>query len=160
MVLERVLPSVQKTPEYTTVGGQQKRFKNQEWLEVEVEFTTKAELIDELTFKYFILLNGKLLVGDVTHVNIPKGREHYSVAYVSPRTIDRFMGGKPLNTAAIENIRVEVSKQGQVLSEKSLKPGATPNVAQVTGFVLNKTQTPFAPLWWDRYEAIKESSNR
>jgi hypothetical protein len=26
---------------------------------------------------------------------------------------------------------------------------------QVSGFVLNKNQTPFAPLYWDRYEQIK-----
>jgi hypothetical protein len=26
---------------------------------------------------------------------------------------------------------------------------------QVSGLVLNKDQTPFAPLYWDRYEQIK-----
>lgn len=154
VVIDKVLPEVTKTPEYQ-ITGSNKRSRNQDWLVVEAEFTTVPEVIDELTFKYSILLNGQLLVGEVTHVNIPKGKEHFSVAYVSPRTIDRFMGGKGLNAAAVENIKVEVSKQGQVLSEKALKPTAIPNVAQVTGMILNKTETPFAPLYWDRYEAIK-----
>ena len=35
------------------------------------------------------------------------------------------------------------------------KGAPVPNLPQVTGMVLNKTQTPFAPLYWDRYEAIK-----
>jgi hypothetical protein len=158
VVVEKVLPSVQKTPEFQITSGQTKRSRNQDWLEIEVEFATKAELIDELTFKYQVVLNGKLLVGDVTHVNIPKGREHYSVAYISPRTIERFMEGRSLTGASIENVRIEVSKQGQVLGEKSLKPSPIPNLPQVTGFVLNKMQTPFAPLYWDRYEAIKDAS--
>jgi hypothetical protein len=25
----------------------------------------------------------------------------------------------------------------------------------ITGFVLNKNETPFAPLYWDRYPQIK-----
>jgi hypothetical protein len=29
------------------------------------------------------------------------------------------------------------------------------NMSQVSGFVLNKNETPFAPLYWDRYEQIK-----
>jgi len=28
---------------------------------------------------------------------------------------------------------------------------------QISGFVLNKNETPFAPLYWDRYEQIKVS---
>ena len=28
---------------------------------------------------------------------------------------------------------------------------------QVAGLVLNKNETPFAPLYWDRYEQIKNA---
>jgi hypothetical protein len=28
-------------------------------------------------------------------------------------------------------------------------------IPQISGFVLNKNETPFAPLYWDRYEQIK-----
>ena len=44
------------------------------WVEVEAEFVSVPELTDELTFKYFILFNGKLFTGEVTHINIPAGR--------------------------------------------------------------------------------------
>ena len=35
------------------------------------------------------------------------------------------------------------------------KGGAMPNLPKKTGFLLNKNQTPFAPLFYDRYEEIK-----
>ena len=62
--IDKIIPAVVKTPEYQITGGQNKRYKTGDWLEVEVEFTTAPELIDELTFSYKMLVNGKLLVGD------------------------------------------------------------------------------------------------
>jgi hypothetical protein len=155
--LGKVQPAVVKTPEYNLTLGPTKRSKTGDWLEVEVEFETKPEDIDELTFKYTILIEKKLLDGEVTHINIPKGKDRFSVMYVSPRTIERLTGGRPLTSASIENVWVEVSKQGQVLDKVSYKPGAAPNLPHLTGMVLNKDETPFAPLFYDRYEAIKKS---
>ena len=155
--LGKPAPEVLNTPEYQITGGPQKRSKIGKWLAVEIEFETKPEEIDELTFKYTILVEKKLLDGEVTHINIPKGREHYSVVYVSPRTLDKLTGGKPLTNASIENVWIEVSKQGQVLDRASLRPGAAPNLPHLAGLVMNKDETPFAPLFYDRYEAIKKS---
>ena len=84
-------------------------------MEVEVEFGTVPEVIDELTFNYKLLINGKLLVGEVTHVNIPKDREHFSVAYVAPRSLEALLGNKPMTNASIGGVWVDVSHQGQVL---------------------------------------------
>jgi hypothetical protein len=155
--LGKVQPEVVKTPEYNVTGGPQKRSKIGQWLEVEVEFETKPEDIDELTFKFTILVEKKLLDGEVTHINIPKGREHYSVMYVSPRALEKLTGGRALTAGSIENVWVEVSKQGQILDRASFKQGVPPNLPHLTGMVLNKDETPFAPLFYDRYEAIKKS---
>src|SRR5918997_1603482 len=58
------------TPQYTYTGAQQYQANQRDrWLEVEVEFNAAPEFTDELTFKYFILVNGKLLTGAVTHVS-------------------------------------------------------------------------------------------
>lgn len=150
----KVSPSAPKTPDFNFTGTP-KRSKLGQWLEVEVEFETKPEDIEELTFKYTILIEKKLLDGEVTHVNIPKGREHFSVVYVAPRTLEKLTGGKPLTASSIENVWVEVSRQGQVLHKESFKPGNPPNLPHLVGLVLNKLETPFAPLYFDRYEAIK-----
>jgi hypothetical protein len=155
--LGKVQPEVIKTPEYNVTGGPQKRSKIGQWLEVEVEFETKPEDIDELTFKFTVLIEKKLLDGEVTHINIPKGRDHYSVIYVSPRTLEKLTGGRPLTAGSIENVWVEVSKQGQILDKAAFKAGVPPNLPHLTGLILNKDETPFAPLFYDRYEAIKKT---
>ncbi len=156
----KVQPSVVKTPEYQIVGGQNKRFKNRDWLEVEVEFATTQEEIDELTFKFSILIEGKLLDGEATYVAIPKDREHYGVMYVAPRTLEKLTGGKTLTNASIQNVWVTVSHSGQILGEAAFKQERQPNLPHITGAVLNKDQTPFAPLYFDRYETLKPTQNR
>ncbi len=153
----RVTVEAPSSPEYSISGGPQKRAKNEKWLEFEVAYETHPEEIDELTFRFTALVEKKLLTGEVTYANILKGRDHYAVMYVSPKGIARLTGGKPLTGAGIENVWVEISRQGQVLAKESFKPGAPPNATQVAGLVLKKDDTPFAPLFFDRYEAIKQT---
>ena len=107
-----------------------------------------------MKFKYTVLIEKTLLDGEVTHINIPAGREHYSVMYVPPRTLLKYTGGRPLTAAAIGNIWVTIERQGQKLAEGSLKPSPMPNFPHQAG-PLNKAETPFAPLFFDRYEAVK-----
>lgn len=152
--LGKIAPAVDKTPDYQINGGPQKRSTPQNWLEVEVPFDTTPEEIDSLDFKYTVLIDKTLIDGMVTHITIPAGRDHYSVMYISPRTLLKATGGKPLTAASIGNIWVSVEKQGQKLAEASMKPQAMPNLPHLPG-MLQKTDTPFAPLFWDRYEAIK-----
>ena len=152
------------TPQYTYSGGQQYQANQREqWLEVEVEFASVPEFTDELTFKYFILFNGKLLTGEVAHTSIPAGRTNRSVMYVSPRTLARLMLNKPIAPTAIQNIAVQIVQQGAVKDELSLvraQPQWYASLPQVPGLLLNKNETPFAPLYWDRYEQIKASTAR
>ena len=146
-------------PQFTYTGAQQYQANQRDrWLEVEVEFTAAPEYTDELTFKYYILVNGKLLTGEVTHVSIAGGRDLRSVMYVSPRTLARAMGNRTMAPTSIQNIAVQLVQQGAVKGELSLDRAA-PNwftsMPQVAGQVLSKNETPFAPLYWDRYEQIK-----
>lgn len=153
--INKIQPAVVKTPEFNITGGPQKRSKSLDWLEVEVEFEVKPEEIDELTFAYTIGIENRLLDGTVTHVNIPKGRDRYSVVYVAPRALEKLTGGRPLTAGSIQNVWVIVSRQGQVIDQQAFKPGPIPNLPHTAGMVLNKSETPFAPLFFDRYEAIK-----
>ena len=52
---------------------------------------------------------------------------------------------------------VTITKQGQLVAEGSWKGKGQwwSTMQQVNGYVLNKNETPFAPLAWDYYEAIK-----
>lgn len=175
--INKITPDFTTTPEYNfSYGPKNKRVtKNKDFLEVEVNFDwqprdAKPEFLDELTFNYYILLNNKsrenpqetLLTGTVTHVAIPQAKAMNSVMYVSPRTLERFFGGKaPSNaTAAVVDVGVTITKQGQLVAEASWKGRGQwwSNYQQVSGYVLNKSETPFAPLAWDYYEAIKTKS--
>ncbi len=157
--IEKIAPAVVGTPEFTITNTPPKRSTLQKWLEIEVEFEIAGvELVDELTFKFDVLISGKLYPGEVTHVNIPKGRERYTVMYISPRNLDRITAGKQLNAAMIENIWITISKQGQALALSSLKDKnarAVPNLPQFPGLLTPKSETPFSVLWTDRYEAVK-----
>lgn len=160
-VINKITKNLITTPQFGYTGAQQYHSDQREmWLEVEVEFASAPEWTDELTFKYYILFNGKLLTGEVTHTNIPAGRDNRSVMYVAPRTMLRF-GKKAVVTAnMIQNVAVQVVQQGAVKGEMSLQraPGQWfSTIPQVAGYVLNKNETPFASLYWDRYEQIKTS---
>ena len=124
----------------------------------ESTFSAAPEFTDELTFKYFILVNGKLLTGEVTHVSVAAGRENRSVMYVPPRALARAMGNRVMTPNAIQNIGVQLVQQGAVkseLSQERAQPQWFASMPQIAGSVLNKNETPFAPLYWDRYEQIK-----
>jgi hypothetical protein len=156
--LGKVSPEVVKTPEFNLSSGPIKRSKPGQWLEVEIEYETKPEDIEELTFKFTILVEKQLLDGEVSYVNIPKGRDHYAVMYVSPRSLEKLTGGKPLTGASIENVWVDVLKSGQILDKTAtFRPGVIPNLPHKAGLVLNKDETPFSPLFFDRYETIKKT---
>jgi hypothetical protein len=151
------------TPQFSFAGsGQHPPGEPDRWLEVEVEFAAGPEITPELTLKYFILFNGRLLTGEVTHTNVLAGREHRSVTYVAPRTLARLAGNRPMTSNSVQNIAVQIVQQGTVKDELSLGRAAAQwysVLPAVSGLVLNKSETPFAPLYWDRYEQIKSSGH-
>ncbi len=112
-----------------------------------------------MTFEYAILVDvgptvKQLLTGTVTYINIPKGREHFAVMYIPPRTLEKLAGNKPPGSNIIGGW-VTVSHQGQILDQAGYKLTAKPNFPQIANSILNKNETPFAPLFYDRYETIK-----
>jgi hypothetical protein len=161
--ITKISKNLVSTPQFAYAGAVQHQTQTNQrdrWLEVEVEFKAAPELTNELTFKYYILFNGTLLTGEVTHVNIPAGRENRSVMYVPPRALARFADKRPITENLCQNIAVQIVQRGTVQAETSLSRGQPQwfeALPHVSGVVLNKDQTPFAPLYWDRYEQIKTS---
>jgi hypothetical protein len=159
--IEKIQPAVIGTPEFVVTGTTVKRSQPQKWLEIEVEFAVEGvDIVDELTFKFDVLLNGKLCPGEITHINLPKGKDRYTIMYVSPRNLERITDGHPLNPAMIQNAWVTILRQGQVLALSSMKDKGkpVPNMALTPGMLSPKADTPFAPLWSDRYEAVKPTN--
>jgi hypothetical protein len=141
------------------------------WLEFEVEFET-AEEFPELTVKYGLLLkvgqNVKLVEGEVTHVDVGKGKERHSVVYIAPKTLNKLGEGKPFTVANVRAFWVEMYSGNEAVGAQfKANQGATvtydaiakekDKLDKVGDAFLNKTQTPFAPLFYDYYEAVKPS---
>ena len=153
--------STPKTPEYNTQANdsQSKKYTLGTWLQVDVEFASVVRA-PELTFHYNILIGGALLVGEQTLVDVNPGRSLFTTVFVSPRTMTTLLRGQPLTLNSVQNIDVQILRTGvaQPLANKMMHDGPAfyTTMQQVPGFVLNKAQTPFAPLWYDHYEAIKD----
>jgi len=157
--ITKITKNLITNPQYAYSGAEQYQGNQRDrWLEVEVEFSAAPEFTDELTFKYFILINGKLLTGEVTHADIVAGRENRSVMYVPPKALLRFLNNRPMTPTSVQNIAVQIVQQGTVKDELNLVRAAAQwytTIPALSGFVLNKNETPFAPLYWDRYERIR-----
>jgi len=159
--ITKITKNLISAPQFTYAGaGQYQTNQRQRWLEVEVEFAATPEFTEELTVKYYILFNGRVLTGEVTHANVLSGRERRSVIYVSPNALAHLSENRPITTNTTQNVAVQIVQQGTVKDEATLaraQPQWYANLPQLSGFLLNKDQTPFAPLYWDRYEQIKAS---
>ena len=155
-----------KTPVYNQRSQVSARDEVRDWFRIEVEYRTEPDWMDEITFTYYVLLRNdalavrgdprspfRLLRGQVTNVNIPKARRSYSVMFIHPRTLERFGG--------VERIAV-VATSGGVVLETSTQPDARTRwweeLPPVDGLMLNRLETPFALIAYDRYEAIKSEA--
>ena len=162
--VKKVAVEFVNTPQYS-VNPAAKQSPPQKWMAIEVSFDAKPEFTDELTFNYYVLFAKRLFVGHVNHVSIQKGRDLHSIAYISPKAIAQILGGKLPNGSDLENVSVTVTKPGVAapLAMKSFKSSTGEWWASMKaeeGFVVNKSETPFAPLAWDYYEALKPATSR
>ena len=155
-----------ETPEYDVrvrgAGGSNKS-KN-EWLEVRAEFDTAPRWVDEVTFKYYVLMEARsaedvprklnLFTGSVTYVNIPKGNRYRSAIYLDPFTHKRY--GK------VKSVAVEVVQQGIVVDmdtdAKVQSKWWTQIPNPIPGRLLTKNDTPFAFVDYDEYPMIKRKA--
>jgi hypothetical protein len=173
--ITKIEPNLPLTPAISFNGTQKAGSTPKKWLEIEVSFLWKPRVAtekftDELTFNYYVLLanrsvtlpQGSLLTGQVTHVAIPANQNDLkSVMYVSPGALERFFDSKiPSSSAsAVIDIGITITRQGQVVASKSFKGSGEwwTQFQQTPGFLLNKNETPFAPLYWDYYQAVKKT---
>ena len=156
------------------------------WLEVDINFEREEsskeapKFADDVTVNFYILLNNAaqtedkqptLLTGSVTLSDVPFGKGLHAAAFVSPQTLSRYFEGRvPASIqqvivdagatissgsgpAAISSFKSpEVAKQGKGWWE------AESGMTTVTGRVLEKSETPFAPFAWDYYLPSKSGN--
>jgi hypothetical protein len=156
------------------------------WLEVDVNFERDEvskeapKFSDDLTVNFYILLNNSaisedkqptLLTGSTTISDVPYGKGLHVAAFVAPQTLARYFDGKaPINIQqAVVDVGVTISNATGVVAISSFKSAevakqgkgwweSDAGMTKVTGRVLEKNQTPFAPLAWDYYLPSKSKA--
>jgi hypothetical protein len=156
------------------------------WLEVDVNFERDEvskeapKFSDDLTVNFYILLNNSaisedkqptLLTGSTTISDVPYGKGLHVAAFVAPQTLARYFDGKaPINIQqAVVDVGVTISDSTGMVAISSFKSAevakqgkgwweSDAGMTKVTGRVLEKNQTPFAPLAWDYYLPSKSKS--
>ena len=140
------------TPEYDVrvKGGGSNNSPNSFWLEVESEFDTAPEWMDEVSFTYYVLLKAKkasdvgpggrqynLFRGEVSYVDIPKGRGWKSNMFLPASTFKRY--------GDVEKAGVQVKVKGVIVAEESTPASRTRwwEEHPVKGALLPRNQTPF-----------------
>ena len=175
--VDKVNVEIQKTPQFSVPNVKDKRFTPKDWLEIEVDCQAKLSKDEknkdmkayaEVTFKYYVYLSGnpdpkknRVLTGEISHVNVPIGEKIHSVMYVSPSAILKITEGKgPIAPTMVKAWGVSVFLNGEETGRKTSEPGnkewwTNAALPPQEAALLDKTRTPFAPLWHDYHLEVR-----
>lgn len=160
------------SPEFS--GGKQKSFKPKDWLEIEAKLKITlspeppSKTCEKLTVKWYVAVKNPeksgtflLLTKDIDHVNAPLDEDVFCSVYISPASIKRLTGSDRGGKNCVEYVGYEVLINGEkVASETSKGQVGWWNTASNkisrsdTVPLLNKAETPFSTMWWDRYAEV------
>ena len=156
--IRKMTPMKEKTPVFRTAVQSQASARQPDWWRVMVEFETAPDWIDELEFTYYAYIEDQsnkgapvMFRGTVTYVNVARGK-HVSDMFLHPNTIARL--------GLVKQIAVVVKARGAVVATESTatKPNWWDGFSPVEGVLINRSQTPFAFVDYDLYEAIKPAA--
>ena len=173
--VDKVSVEIQKTPQFQVPNVKEKRFTPKDWLEIEVDCEAKLSKTDkekdrkaynEVTFKYYAYLSGnpdpkknRVLTGEVVHTNVAIKEKLHSVMYVTPDVILKITEGKPVTPTMVKAWGVAVFMNGEEVGRKSSEANAEwwkkEGLPTQEAALLDKTKTPFAPLWWDYHMEVR-----
>jgi hypothetical protein len=158
------------------LGGSKNGFKPKEWLEIEAKIkvdmspSPRSKTADRILVKWYVAVENPdkqgtylLLTKDITHVNIPLGEDVFSSVYLSPSSVRRLTGGDRAGKSLVYAVGYEVLVNGvKVAAETSnLKVdwwnSASDKISRSeTVPLLDKSESAFAHMWWDRYAEISK----
>lgn len=167
-------PSFDDLPSPEFSGGKQKSFKPKDWLEIEASIKIQmspappSKTAERILVKWYVAVEHPdkrgaylLLTKDVTHVNVPLDEEIYSSVYLSPSSVKRLTGSDGGGKKAVYLVGYEVLINGEKVAQETdkNKPGwwnvASDKISRSdTVPLLDKNESPFAMMWWDRYAEI------
>lgn len=171
-------PEFDDLPSPQFAGVKNKRFTPLNWLEIETKLNIQLQpepvtkTCDKLTIKWYIAVKNRdkpgtfmLLTKDIEHVNVPTGEEVYCSVFLSPASLRRITGSNSGGKGAVEYVGYEVLVNGEKVAQGTNKGkagwwnAASDKISRSEAVpLLNKDQTPFRDMWWDRYPEISVES--
>lgn len=162
-----------QSPEFGGSGAR-KAFKPKNWLEVEAKINLAmrpepaSKMAERMTVKWYVAVKNPeksgtflLLSKEIQHANIPLSQDVYSSVYLSPASLQRLTGSDRAGKNAVEFVGYEVIVNGEVVGEETSgsqvgwwKTASEKISRSETVPLLDKSQTPFSNMWWDRYAEI------
>jgi hypothetical protein len=136
---------------------------SQRWLQIQTTFDTTQDWIDELTFRYYVLVgegpSAKIFVGEVTHVDIPRKAGQMTFAYIHPNTLQRHTRGN-----LPERVTVQVLYKERPLAQLNARGDGAGRwweaMVNTRGFILAPKETPFSLVVLDRIPQTKPDNER
>ena len=167
-------PSFDDIPSPEFGGVKNKAFRPKDWLEIEAKLKISlspeplTKTCDKITVKWYIAVKNPekpgtflLLTKDVDHVNVPLSDDIYCSVYLSPSSIKRLTGFDRAGKSSVEYVGYEVLINGEKITQETSKGKvgwwsmASDKISRSDKVpLLNKTETPFSPMWWDRYAEV------
>lgn len=167
-------PEFDDIPSPQFAGVKNKRFTPLNWLEIEARLNIQmlpapaTKTCDKLTIKWYIAVKNPdkpgsfmLLTKEIEHVNVPTDEEVYCSVFISPASLRRITGSNNGGKGSVEFVGYEVLVNGEKKAEGTNKgkPGwwntASDKISRSEAVpLLNKAETPFRDMWWDRYPEI------
>ena len=157
IAIKKVEMTKVKTPDYSSSINEATTTPG-DWTKIMVRFDTEAEWTDQLEMRFYIVVKNPktaaytMFTGMYVYSDIPKGRNHQAAVFLRPRTVERY--------GAAERAAVEMYSKGELVAAGSFpednKPWwRTATVRSVEGYVIERSQTPFANIAGDNYELPK-----
>jgi len=175
--VEAEKPDFEDIPSPEFSGGKQKSFKPKEWLEIEASIKIQmspappTKTAERILVKWYVAVENPdkkgtylLLTKDITYVNVPLDEEVFSSVYLSPASVQRLSGSDRAGKSLVYLVGYEVLINGEKRAEESSKEKAgwwntaSDKISRSESVpLLDKSETAFAHMWWDRYaEILKE----
>jgi len=162
-----------QSPEFSGAGAR-KSFRPKNWLEVEAKFKLDmrpeppSKMAERVTVKWYVAVKNPdkpntflLLSKEVQHANVPLGEDVYSSVYLSPASLRRLTGSDRAGKNAVEMVGYEIVVGGETVGSETDKGAVgwwettSERISRSeTVPLLDKSETPFSNMWWDRYAEI------
>lgn len=167
-------PTFDDLPSPQFAGVKNKSFKPLDWLEIEVPMKVEmkpepaSKTCDKLTIKWYVAVKNVdkpgtflLFSSEVEHVNVPLNEEVFGSVYISPASLRRITGSGSGGKGSVEFVGYQILVNGEekATGTNKGKPGwwnaGSDKISRSEVVpLLNKSETPFSAMWWDRYPEI------